>query len=178
MESICQNPLSASPQTVKFPEPVGSIDVYVSLHSELATIPKSFEDYGIKNLVWKEGGADFWKIKFLADLGLTSNDKISIDGVEIAPRKFLLKLLESKNMVKIQEEVVPDDYEITRVIAKGSKDGKKKTVMVDAHFSAYKPWRVSCSQYNVGIPGSIAAQMLASAYEIIAEGRASRRAGL
>jgi saccharopine dehydrogenase-like NADP-dependent oxidoreductase len=158
-------PSFSSPQTVKFPEPVGTVDVYVSLHSELATIPKSFESYGIKNLVWKEGGADFWKIKFLADLGLTSNEKISIDGVAIAPRKFLLKLLESKNMVKIQEDVVPDDYEITRVIAKGSKDGKKKTVVVDAHFAAYKPWRVSCSQYNVGIPGSIAAQMLASPLE-------------
>jgi saccharopine dehydrogenase-like NADP-dependent oxidoreductase len=163
-------PAFSEPQTVKFPEPVGSVDVYVSLHSELATIPKSFESYGIKNLVWKEGGADFWKIKFLADLGLTSNEKISIDGLAIAPRKFLLKLLESKNMVKIQEEVVPDDYEITRVIAKGSKDGEKKTVIVDAHFAAYKPWKVSCSQYNVGIPGSIAAQMLASNIEKLPKG--------
>ena len=158
---LSKRPFS-DPQTVKFPEPVGSVDVYVSLHSELATIPKSFRSYGIKNLVWKEGGADFWKIKFLADLGLTSNDAIFIDGTEIVPRKFLLKLLESRNMIKIQEEVVPDDYEITRVIAKGSKNGKKKTVIVDAHFAAYKPWRVSCSQYNVGIPGSVAAQMLIS----------------
>ena len=73
-----------------------------------------------------------------------------------------MKLLESKNMVKIQEDVIPDDYEITRVVAKGTKDGRKKNVIVDAHFPPYKPWRASCSQYNVGIPGSIAAQWIAS----------------
>jgi saccharopine dehydrogenase-like NADP-dependent oxidoreductase len=156
----------SEPQKVRFPEPVGEVDVYLSLHSELATIPLSFEAYGLKNLVWKEGGEDFWKIKLLADLGLTSNEKISIDGSEIVPRRFFLKLLESKNMVKLQEDVVPNDYEITRVVAKGSKDGKKKTVIVDAYFPPYKPWRVSCSQYNVGIPGSVAAQFIASEEEL------------
>ena len=155
-------PAFSEPQKVKFPSPVGEVDVFLSLHSELATIPHSFASYGVKNLVWKEGGADFWKIKLLADLGLTSNQKISVDGMEIAPRRFFLKLLESKNLVKIQEDVVPNDYEITRVVAKGTKDGKKKSVIVDAHFPPYKPWRASCNQYNVGIPGSIAAQWIAS----------------
>jgi lysine 6-dehydrogenase len=155
-------PAFSEPQKVKFPAPVGEVEVFLSLHSELATIPDSFASHGVKNLVWKEGGADFWKIKLLADLGLTSNEKISVDGMEIAPRRFFLKLLESKNLVKIQEDVIPDDYEITRVVAKGTKDGRKKNVIVDAHFPPYKPWRASCSQYNVGIPGSIAAQWIAS----------------
>lgn len=159
---ITKRPFS-EPQRVKFPKPVGEVEVCTSLHSELATLPQSFESYGLKNLVWKEGGTDFWKIKFLADLGLTSNEKILLNGgTEIAPRTFLLKLLESKNMVKIQEEVVPNDYEITRVIARGSKNRKRKTVIVDAHFSCYKPWRVSCSQYIVGVPGSVAAQLISA----------------
>jgi lysine 6-dehydrogenase len=157
-------------QKVRFPKPVGKIEVYTSLHSELATLPASFEGYGIKNLIWKEGGADFWKIKFLADLGLTSGEKIPVNGIEIAPRNFLLKLLDLKNMIKIQEDVLPDDYEITRVIARGSKDGRKRTAIVDAHFPSYKPWRVSCSQYNVGIPGSVAAQMIASAPQSLPKG--------
>ncbi len=166
---VTKRPFS-EPQKVRFPKPVGEIDVYVSLHSELATLPQSFESYGLKNLVWKEGGADFWKIKFLADLGLTSAEKIPVNGVEIAPRAFLLKLLELKNMVKIQEDVLPNDYEITRVIARGFKNGKRRTVIVDAHFPSYKPWRVSCNQYNVGIPGSIAAQMIASNFEKLPKG--------
>ena len=163
-----RKPPFSDSQKIKLPEPVGEVDVYLSLHSELATLPKFFERKGLKNLFWKEGGADFWKIKLLADLGLTSNKKFSIDDMEIEPRRFLLKLLESKNMVKIQEDAVPDDYEITRVVARGFSSGKtkrrkKKTVVVvDAHFPPYKPWKASCSQYNVGVPGSIAAQLVAS----------------
>ena len=84
---VTKKPFS-EPETVKFPPPVGEIEVYTSLHSEAATLPQSFESYGLKNLVWKEGGADFWKIKFLADLGLTANEKISIDGTEIARVNF------------------------------------------------------------------------------------------
>lgn len=170
-EYVTKPPFS-EPQKIKFPKPIGMVEVYTSLHSELATLPESFAGYGLKNLVWKEGGTDFWKIKFLADLGLTSNDKITLnEETEIAPRTFLLKLLESKNIVKIQEEVVPNDYEITRVIARGStKNGKRKTVIVDAHFSCYKPWRVSCSQYIVGVPGSMAAQLIAANRDTLPKG--------
>ena len=47
-------PAFSEPQKVKFPSPVGEVDVFLSLHSELATIPHSFASYGVKNLVWKE----------------------------------------------------------------------------------------------------------------------------
>ncbi len=155
-------PAFSEPETVSFPKPVGKVDVFLALHSELATLPRSFSSYGLKKLVWKEGGADFWKIKLLADLGLTSKKEFQIDGRKISPRSFFLKLLESKGMLKMPQDVVPDDYEITRVIAKGRQGAKKRKIIVDAFFPPYKPWKVSCSQYNVGIPGSIAAQIIAS----------------
>lgn len=161
-----KRPPFSDPQTVDFPDPVGKVEVWTALHSELATIPKSFESYGLKNVVWKEGGADFWKIRFLADLGLTSDEKISYGGVEITPREFLLDLFKKRGMLKMPSDAVPDDFEVTRVIVKGwSNRGKRtarKTVLIDAYFPAYKPWKVSCSQYNVGIPASIAAQTIAS----------------
>jgi saccharopine dehydrogenase-like NADP-dependent oxidoreductase len=158
-----KKPPFSDPQSITFPEPVGKVDVYLALHSELATLPRSFEHYGLEKVVWKEGGADFWKIKFLADLGFASNEKVSFDGVKVAPRKFLLELLKSKGMLKIPKNIVPDDYEVTRVIVKGlsKKTRRKKTVVIDALFPPYKPWKVSCSQYNVGVPGSIAAQLIA-----------------
>ncbi|MGI0084290.1 MAG: saccharopine dehydrogenase family protein, partial [Nitrososphaerales archaeon] len=144
-------PPFSDPETVRFPKPVGKVDVFLALHSELATLPVSFARYGLKRLVWKEGGADFWKIKLLADLGLTSKEGFKIDGAEIAPRRFFLKLLESKGMLKMPEDVIPDDYEVTRVIAKGRQGVKKRKIVVDAFFPPYKPWKVSCSQYNVGV---------------------------
>jgi saccharopine dehydrogenase-like NADP-dependent oxidoreductase len=168
---VSKPPFSES-QTVIFPKPVGKVDVCLALHSELATIPKSFRRYRLKKVVWKEGGVDFWKIKFLADLGLTSNEKIPYNGVEIAPRNFLLQLLKSRGMLKIPKDVIPNDFEVTRVIVKGvsRQNRKKKTVAIDTFFPAYKPWRVSCSQYNVGIPGSIAAQFIATRRNLLPKG--------
>lgn len=154
-------PPFSEPEKVTFPKPVGKVEVRLALHSEVATLPKSFAKIGLKNVVWKEGGTDLWKIKFLADLGLTSDEPVSFDGVEISPRRFLLKLLESKRMLRAPAYSIPNDYEITRVIAKGRHKGKNRKVVVDAFFPAFKPWKVSCSQYNVGIPGSVAAQMIA-----------------
>ncbi len=169
-----RKPPFCDPQTVEFPAPVRKVEVCTALHSELATIPKSFESYGLKNVVWKEGGADFWKIKFLADLGLTSDEKSSYGGVELSPREFLLDLFKKRGILKMPSDAVPDDFEVTRVIVKGwSKRGRRKarkTVVSDAYFPAYKPWKVSCSQYNVGIPASIAAQIIASHGETLPKG--------
>jgi lysine 6-dehydrogenase len=155
-------PALSEPERVRFPKPVGEVDVYLALHSEVATIPKSFKSYGLKKVVWKEGGTDLWKIKFLADLGLTSDEAVEFNGAEISPRKFLLNLIGSKGMLQTPENSVPNDFEITRVIVQGRLGSAKKKVIVDAYFPSFKPWRVSCSQYNVGIPGSIAAQMIGS----------------
>lgn len=159
-------------QIVDFPKPVGKVEVCTALHSELATIPKSFQSYGLKNVIWKEGGADFWKIRFLADLGLTSDEKISYSGAEISPRSFLLEVLKRRGMLKMPIDVVPNDFEVTRVIVKGlsKRNRRKKTVVIDAFFPAYKPWRVSCSQYNVGIPGSIAAHFIATQKDMLPKG--------
>jgi lysine 6-dehydrogenase len=165
-------PPFSDPETVEFPPPVGKLEVYTALHSELATVPKVFESYGLKKVIWKEGGPDFWKIKFLADLGLTSSKKITYNGIEIAPRDFLLELLKGKGMLRVPRNVVPNDFEITRVVVNGmsKQNRKKKTVVMDAFFPSYKPWRVSCSQYNVGIPSSIAAQFIATQRDALPKG--------
>jgi saccharopine dehydrogenase-like NADP-dependent oxidoreductase len=165
-------PPFSEPEIVEFPKPVGKVEVCTALHSELATIPKSFQNYGIKKVVWKEGGADFWKIRFLADLGLTSGEAVSYNGLKIAPRSFLLELLKRRGMLKIPREAIPDDFEVTRVIVKGrsKRNRGKKMVVIDAYFPAYKPWKVSCSQYNVGIPGSIAAQFIATRKDVLPNG--------
>jgi saccharopine dehydrogenase (NAD+, L-lysine-forming) len=167
-----KKPPFSEPETVVFPKPVGEVTVYLALHSELATVPSSFAHYGLKRVVWKEGGADFWKIKFLAELGLTSNERVNYNGHEVIPRNFLLQLLTSRNLLKIPKHLEPDDFEITRVIIKGRsiRSGRKKTVVLESFFPAYKPWKVSCSQYNVGIPGSIAAQLIALKKELLPKG--------
>jgi saccharopine dehydrogenase-like NADP-dependent oxidoreductase len=166
---VVKPPLS-EPETVRFPAPVGSVPVYLALHSELATIPQSFAENGVKNVSWKEGSEDFWKTKFLADLGLVSDKEIPIGGGRVSPRKFFLSLLSARGGLRMPIDAVPNDFEITRVVSYGWKDGRKSRIVVDTFFPAYKPWRVSCSQYNVGIPASIAAQKIASEGDLLPKG--------
>jgi saccharopine dehydrogenase-like NADP-dependent oxidoreductase len=147
-------------ESVTFPEPVGLQDVYLTLHSELATVPTSFKNKGLKNCDWKEGGPEFIRYKLLADMALTSDKPIEIGGIKIAPKNFILKNLEANNLIGFPEGIDPNDYETTRVEVVGLKDGKSVVYVLDVIFPPKKEWHASCSQYNVGVPASIAAQML------------------
>jgi saccharopine dehydrogenase-like NADP-dependent oxidoreductase len=153
-------PLSGK-ETMTFPEPFGSQDQYYTIHSEPATFPVSFKNKGIKNVNWKEGGPGFLDIKTLVDAGLASEEPLKVKDTEIVPRQFLLKLLNSQNLMGCPEGVTPDDWEVTRIIAIGKKDGKKVSYTMDSIFRSKAEWRATAGEVAVGVPASIAAQMLA-----------------
>jgi saccharopine dehydrogenase-like NADP-dependent oxidoreductase len=153
-------PLSGK-ETMTFPEPFGSQDQYYTIHSEAATFPVSFKNKGIKNVNWKEGGPGLLDVKMLVDVGLAGEEPLRIKDTEISPRQFLLRLLDSKNLMGCPEGVTPDDWEVTRIIAIGKKDGKKVSHTMDALFRSKAKWRATAGEVSVGVPSSIAAQMLA-----------------
>jgi saccharopine dehydrogenase-like NADP-dependent oxidoreductase len=72
-----------------------------------------------------------------------------------------MTLLAEKKLLGYPESVIPDDYETTRVQVFGEKKKQKVVYNADVIFPPKKEWRASCSQYDVGIPASIAAQMIA-----------------
>jgi len=153
-------PLSGK-ETMTFPEPFGSQDQYCTIHSEAATFPVSFKNKGIKNVNWKEGGPGLLDIKILVDAGLASEEPLRVKDTEIPPRQFLLKLLDSQNLMGCPEGVTPDDSEVTRIIAIGKKNGKKVSHTMDSIFRSRAEWRATSSEVAVGVPASIAVQMLA-----------------
>jgi len=153
-------PLSGK-ETMTFPEPFGSQDQYYTIHSEAATFPVSFKDKGIKNVNWKEGGPGLLDIKMLVDVGLAGEEPLRMRDTEISPRQFLLRLLDSKNLMGCPEGVTPNDWEVTRIIAIGKKDGKKVSRTMDAIFRSKAEWKATAGEVSVGVPASIAAQMLA-----------------
>jgi saccharopine dehydrogenase (NAD+, L-lysine-forming) len=142
-------PLSGK-ETMTFPEPFGTQDQYYTIHSEAATFPKSFKNKKIKNVNWKEGGPGFLDIKLLVDAGLASEETLKVKDTKISPRQFLLSLLNA-----------PDDWEVTRIIAIGKKNGKETSYTMDSIFRSNKKWRATAGEVAVGVPASIAAQMLA-----------------
>jgi len=157
-------PPLTQPETLILPYPLGEVEVFTTLHSELATFPSSFRDKGVRNVNWKEGSVKGWQqdYELLVALGLMSRDKLQFNDTEISPRQFFLKLLASKNLLGHPHGTVPDDWECSRVEALGKKNGKSVELQLDVLYSAKKEWKMSCAQYGVGIPSSIVAQMLGS----------------
>jgi saccharopine dehydrogenase-like NADP-dependent oxidoreductase len=148
-------------EMVNFPEPVGTQEVYATRHSEQITLPFSFRNKGIKNVNWMEGGPGFLETKALADAGFKSNEPVDVDGTKISPRKFLLNLLASRNLLGYPKGVTVDDYETARIEVIGQRDGKKVAHTIDWLGHAKEEWGANAGEYLVGVPSSITAQMLA-----------------
>lgn len=156
---IQSEPFSAS-EEYDFGWEVGKTKIFRTVHSELATLPSSFAEKGIKYVEWMEGSAYIEKLKFLSDIGFGRTEKINVNGVEIIPRDFLFNLLKSQGMLLPPENIQIRDYEVTVVEAYGTDNGKEKVVRVSAYFKFDEKWRVSASQKEVGVPASIVAQMI------------------
>ena len=149
-------------ETITFPLPIGEVEVFTTLHSELATFPSSFKEKGIRNVNWKEGGAKGWHLdnQLIVALGLASPEPLKIGATSVSPRDFFLKLLASKDLLGHPENITPEDCECSRVEVVGKKHGKPTELQLEVFYRSKKEWRVSSAQYGVGIPASIVAQML------------------
>ncbi|MGA2462489.1 MAG: saccharopine dehydrogenase C-terminal domain-containing protein [Candidatus Bathyarchaeia archaeon] len=150
-------------EKVALPPPIGEIEAFTTLHSELATFPTSFKEKGIKNVNWKEGGPKGWHLDYelIVALGLMRDEPLRVaDRVFVSPRQFFLKQLAHNNLLGHPEDVVPDDWECSRVEVLGKKNGKSAEMQLEVLYSAKKEWKASSAQYGVGIPASIVSQML------------------
>jgi lysine 6-dehydrogenase len=149
-------------ETITFPPPIGEVEAYTTLHSELATFPSSFKNKGIRNVNWKEGGPKGWHLDFqlIVALGLMSRDSLRVKGISVSPRDVFLKLLESKNLLGHPENMTPQDCECSRVEVVGKKHGRPVELHLEVFSRSKKEWKVSSAQYGVGIPASVVAQML------------------
>lgn len=148
-------------EEIAFPEPVGHLKTYVTLHSELATFPRSFSGKNLAECDWMEGSPELEFLKKLAEIGFASTEEIEYEGWRISPRKLFLKLVEMKGLVGFREGVVPDDWEYTYVYVYGRKMNKDVKLVYRITFPPSRKWMMSCAQTGVGIPSSTAAIMIA-----------------
>ena len=151
-------PLS-HPQIVDFPPPVGRQYPACTLHSELATLPQSFREQGVRDVSFRiafpEDLAD--RLRFVRALGLTDTNPIRVGNRTIVPREVLLTMISKAPKVTI---VGPrDEYEILRVTIRGQKSGRRAEDVLDCHVPGMPTWNVGVD-IDTGAPPSIAAQML------------------
>jgi saccharopine dehydrogenase-like NADP-dependent oxidoreductase len=81
-----------------FTPPLGLLPMHLSLHSEVATLPLSFRDKGLRECFFK---INYWgmapetveKVKVLADFGFAGRDPVQVGEVAVVPRDLLVTLM-------------------------------------------------------------------------------------
>ncbi len=147
-------------QVLDFPHPVGRASSFLTLHSEVATLPLSYKSKGIKRVTYRLGLPTVFHVrcKFLVDLGFGTKESVKIDGVEFKPRKILQAMIDQHPV----PELDPDDCEVVRVDIGGRKGGRQVLSRLETTVLAHKEWKVSCGALDTGVPPSIVAQMICS----------------
>lgn len=146
---------------IKFPQPLGGLPCFYTLHSELASLPGKFKEKGIRNCSFR-GGFDskfVSQVKFLIDGGFTSEDKVEIKGNTIRPVDLTVKLLDRflpPSNIKV------NDIEFLRVELSGKSKGSKKKLVMYCKSVSDKKWNIPAGSWDTGVPPSIIAQMIAS----------------
>ena len=96
-EFVEEEPLSGE-EDYWFTPPVGLLRCHLSLHSEVATLPISFADKGLRECFfkinyWGMSPDAFAKVRLLADLGFASSEPVQLRGAPVYPRELLVELM-------------------------------------------------------------------------------------
>ena len=148
----------AEPMT--FPKPIGKLVMRHSIHSEVATLPLSFKQKGIKESSFKINYDPqlIVAVRMLKSMGLLEQKPVPVQGKEIVPRTLVEQVLKSRP----PSGKSPKDVETIRVVVRGKKDGNAKTLTLDATARYTTKPNFSAVARDTGFPISIAAQMIAS----------------
>jgi saccharopine dehydrogenase (NAD+, L-lysine-forming) len=96
-EFLAREPLSEF-EDYWFTPPLGLLPMHLSLHSEVATLPVTFREKGIKDCTFK---INYWgmaketveKVRVLADFGFAGREPVEVKGQRVVPRDLMLALM-------------------------------------------------------------------------------------
>jgi saccharopine dehydrogenase-like NADP-dependent oxidoreductase len=166
-EFAAEEPLSGE-EDYWFAPPVGLLRCHLSLHSEVATLPVTFKNKGIRECFfkinyWGMSPEAFAKVKLLADLGFAGGEPMDVRGTPVRPRDVLVTLLadyippldaflqEAADPTRWTKEIVTE--------VRGTRDGQELLYRLGT--------LTAVGSLPTGVAPSVAAQWLA-------EGRISR----
>ncbi|MBI4257665.1 MAG: saccharopine dehydrogenase NADP-binding domain-containing protein [Thaumarchaeota archaeon] len=140
------------------PDPIGEMDGYYTLHSELATLPKTLGK-GVKDMDFIVAyPSEFTKtVTLLVKMGLASRSPVKMKGSEIKPYDVLATIIDS--IPKSEAEL---DVDVQRVELYGEIDGRSTILRYDAITGPNEKWKVGGGTVDTGVPPSIASQWLAN----------------
>lgn len=170
----------AEPTTWSFLEPIGEKEVHQSLHSEIATLPFSFADRGVRECFFKINyfgytPAALRQLKALADAGMASLDPVAVPDrgrpgeiAQVRPRDVLVAALgrEEQRRAEASErggdgDAFVVDHEEVAVEVTGTRDGRRTVVRVDTIASGRPDWRLAGGTILTATPPGVVACWLA-----------------
>lgn len=152
-------------EEVDFPEPIGKQTVFNTIHSEVATMPLSFKDKGIKDVAFKLSLPKIFEdqLKLLVNIGLGSNQPLSVKGQQVVPRDVLAAALAVPKPETNASDKKHDDHKALRVEVIGKKDGENVKYIMESVVSPYEKWSdMSQGVFSVGFPAAVTARLLGS----------------
>jgi saccharopine dehydrogenase-like NADP-dependent oxidoreductase len=156
---IQEIPALSGKESFTLPEPVGRMEGYYTIHSELATMPFNIAK-GVKEMDFIVAyPPEFTKsIVLLAQLGLTKKTPVKVRGEDVVPYDVLTAVIDSLP----KPTSVELDVDCQRVEGFGRRDGKRVRIWVDAVSVPNERWNIGGGTVGTGTPPSIIAQWLAS----------------
>lgn len=155
---IQEVPALSGKESFVLPDPVGELEGYYTLHSELATLPENLGKSVREMDFIVAYPSEFTKtITLLVRMGLASRQQISVKGAEVAPYDVLATTVDS--LPKAEAEL---DVDVQRVELYGEADSKPLKLRYDSVSVPNEKWNIGGGTVGTGTPPSITAQWLAS----------------
>ena len=153
------HPAGSGARSYSFPG--GEVECVYTIHSEPATLPRSYAERGIQRVEWRLGlaPADHVRLLSFVAAGLASDEPVTIDGVEVAPIDVLVAVL-ARQARRDAATPDPEAVEWFRVISSGSRDGRPVTVTCDVEVVDPPSGEFPGGAWVTGVPPSIAAQIM------------------
>lgn len=150
-------PAGGGARTYHLPE--GDVECVYTIHSEPATLPRSYADRGIRNVEWRLGlpPAHTLPLRALVASGMASTEPVRVDGQDVIPRDVLVAVL-------ARQGGAPEDpgvLERLRAHVTGMRSGERVEIDADLPLTQNAAWGTDSGTYSTGVPPSIAAQLLA-----------------
>jgi saccharopine dehydrogenase (NAD+, L-lysine-forming) len=141
----------------EFPAPVGVVEGYYTIHSELATMPKTIGK-GVREMDFIVAFPPSFRqtVETIVRLGLASRDEIAVEKAKVRPYDVTSNVIDALPKPK-QPEL---DVDIQRCIVVGERGGHPVTLRYEATTWPHKAWNVGGGVVDTGVPPSIAAQWM------------------
>lgn len=154
---IQEVPALSGKERFALPHPIGEMEGYYTLHSELATLPTTLGK-GVKDMDFIVAyPPEFTRtVTLLASMGLASRSPIKVKGLDVKPYDVLAAVVDS--IPKNEAEL---DVDVQRAELYGEIDGRSTTLRYEAITAPNERWKIGGGTVDTGVPPSIASQWLA-----------------